>query len=117
MREIKFRFWDGKSMTQNYTLEKLMAEAGNVRFDLGDEIMQYTGLKDKNGKEIFEGDVLQLAKGDDGAIYACVVTFNNETGAFACRKIDEDKPYSDHMYGSHIGEVIGNIYENPELIK
>ncbi len=127
MREIKFRAWrkdteemfddiqfadfEGEKIVHEQSLNKAFEIAQNTFF----EIMQYTGLKDKNGKEIYEGDVLQLAKGDDSAIYACVVTFNNETGAFACRKIDEDKPYSDHMYGSHIVEVIGNIYQDGHL--
>ena len=68
------------------------------------ELMQYTGLKDKNGKEIYEGDIVRF-----GASYIkpCAVYWNEEmTGFYPL--------ISEH--GTHL-EIIGNIYEHPELIK
>lgn len=67
-------------------------------------IMQYTGLKDKNGKEIYEGDLLMFD-------YPMEVLF--ERCCFVVRK----KTGNSLLLGHEIeGEIIGNIYENPELI-
>lgn len=88
------------------------------------EVMQFTGLHDKNGREIYEGDVLRDAEWgmrNEG------VFFNTEKGAFyAWWRYDKPKSgqrkdvfsggYFDAERASH-GEVIGNIYENPELLK
>ena len=62
-REIKFRIWD--------KINRMWLRRFNVNlFDIGDlpnvELMQYTGLKDKNGKEIYEGDVVKLVHFKDG---------------------------------------------------
>lgn len=131
-REIKFRAWDGGQMhynvdicsdgfVYNYDLSILSEEAfiGSYRWDSPAkqiEIMQYTGLKDKNGKEIYEGDILE-------------VTLRPERGPeFKTRRIVEHLIYQDDEYSYWISgfnidhdrdgvdsEIIGNIYENPEL--
>ncbi|RZK79784.1 MAG: hypothetical protein EOO85_02720 [Pedobacter sp.] len=73
------------------------------------ELMQFTGLKDKNGKEIYEGDIL-LHKGAKG-----VVVFNSELSMFMVSFKLLVSTYSfDSIHGSV--EVIGNIHENPELL-
>lgn len=73
-------------------------------------IMQFTGLLDKNGKEIYEGDILQYSmpnmEGDGSTTYTELVHFEN--GSF---ELDGCPCY----VGADIGEVIGNIHENPEL--
>lgn len=116
-REIKFRAWDGVQMW-HFDFETLIAEGfhgGNV--DLSkEEVMQYTGLKDKSGAEIYEGDLLSVShprskfNGDIckieysyNSFSMCSVDFEDETSETICL----------YMYI----EVIGNIYENPELVK
>lgn len=88
----------------------------------GDAILrQYTGLKDKNGKMIFEGDILDLSS-DEESVLRCEVVY--EAPSF-CRKWH--KKHTIHLrhrevepmaWNTHIiYEVIGNIYENAELVK
>lgn len=88
------------------------------------KIMQSTGLLDKNGKEIYEGDIIKLAKGTIRSIFAV-------PGGFAFECLDGDvgkygkiqccpfEPMGDEQNIGYIRtqtEVIGNIYENPELL-
>ena len=73
------------------------------------ELMQYTGLKDKNGKEIYEGDIVKIS--DD--IYCQVMWFDKFASFFLINEIGE----AYKMSFVHNYEVIGNIYENPELLE
>lgn len=107
-REIKFRIWDNtlKQMEAPFTL--------NDDFDCmqgwldGCQLMQYTGLKDKNGKEIYEGDIIRLPIGELGN----VIYFE----PYAAFVGDSDGILTQLDLGADI-EVIGNIYENPELLQ
>ena len=131
MREIKFRAWDGKTMTEGVQplLENvnpthcmvpelsmsIYEPSGRKRFWYEIEIkaiMQYTGLKDKNGKEIYEGDVVKCHDHPTG-IYDGVgeVIFN--CGYYSVKALLPPL----HDYGTAWTEVIGNIYENPELLE
>ena len=86
-----------------------------------DTITQYTGLKDKDGVEIYEGDIIRYVDKGDITTYVKAVVW--EDGMFI---LNEDK-YCDlylcgvcsdeNHEGSHVGFVIGNIYENPELLE
>ena len=73
--------------------------------------MQFTGLKDKNGKEIYEGDYLQHADGE-----VSVVEWLD--GCFVVRHFwNKKKSDCDFIAAKNLFEIIGNIYENPELLK
>lgn len=122
-REIKFRAWDKyenkirKVRGINFTNKDLWLEIEDNRimganfFEV--ELMQYTGLKDRNGKEIYEGDILRVYDDffRDGLddMYG-VVKFDN--GRFY---LNTFKPYYNETWIYF--EVVGNIYENPELLE
>ena len=71
-------------------------------------LMQYTGLKDKNGNEIYEGDILKYTDPDEN---------NQPVKSRRVVKWDEWKMLDELQNGFSIVEVVGNIYENPELVK
>ena len=110
-REIKFRAWQDNEMltsptSSNYGLNRFF---GMLYEDA--PVMQYTGLKDKNGKEIYEGDILE-----------CVLAFMDES---KLNRIEtgvvkwEDgrfKTAFDYEGNFKYTNVIGNVYENPELL-
>lgn len=136
MREIKFRAWDAEHKVM-FAVWKLNCSNGPYKampesfyamdFNKGlvdfskCELMQYTGIKDKNGKEIYEGDVIEMYS--DACLYSVggvleqrVVSWDNtrngwnflESRNYKCQ-IHSDEELSDTL------EIIGNIYENPEL--
>lgn len=77
------------------------------------ELMQSTGLKDKNGKEIFEGDVVKMAKdvSVDTTYYEVV---RRRGGAYSL----ESKQHGCDLWIRHTNcEIVGNVYENPELLE
>lgn len=120
MREIKFRAWDGKRMI------KIFAHIGkNGRMytihHWGEEpkyeVMQYTGLKDKNGKQIYEGDVVlgkfNLDEVED-YIYLTLTEEEKKTQSKLFHIEDIFYPYTNPIPEDL--EIIGNVYENPELL-
>jgi len=129
MREIKFRAWlkEDKKMenvkTMDFTDKTIRCLKKNefinayllrrVSFD-DVELLQYTGLKDKNGKEIYEGDILFFR--DENMKYVVVW----QDAAFIIKSI-EIRKYSEKMYWIDdveiCCEIVGNIYENKNLLE
>ena len=126
MRTIKFRAWDKKTETMNdvwaihfkawhdseinyIEIYGLGTDGTEERCEEDIEIMQYTGLKDKNGTEIYEGDIINQ---DSKCGYKNYVMEMIKTHASDDMGVD--------MFGyvdvDNACEVIGNIYENPELL-
>ncbi|RIJ64109.1 YopX family protein [Rummeliibacillus sp. POC4] len=130
MREIKFRAWekDLKVMVYNNELcGHIGYNCNPVRAlniilnedDYGYEFMQYTGLKDKNGREIYEGDVLLFNNTHPNAYlenWLCVVKYR--CGSFVC-EYPKDGVYNhfDSWNDFVKWEVIGNRFEIPELLE
>jgi uncharacterized phage protein (TIGR01671 family) len=104
MREIKFRAWDEDEMIY-FRLENLSSGlVGDKDNHISSmELMQYTGLKDKNGKEVYEGDIIRDCNGLD-----CT---------WVVQWIDSEACYGGLDWCGNPNEVIGNIYENPELME
>src|SRR3990167_612520 len=118
MREIKFRAWDGSQMRYKFLLHNTNGrlaglDMGGATISLewkhGWEIMQYAGLKDKNGKEIYEGDIFN--QGDKKIKYLVEWV---DTG-FKGKQLGTNTSWVGLEFHQRFIEVIGNIYENPEL--
>lgn len=97
-------------------------EVGVLRFIKFENIilMQSTGLHDKNGKEIFEGDVIAIEVDDTGTPINARVFQNSKIGVlmFHVFEDNEDVPMVELLEDNSVAfEIIGNIYENPELLE
>ncbi len=123
MRLIKFRIWDEIERKMHYSAFNVSFSGSNSgevvdagwrdpskNFGIRCILMQYIGIKDKNGREIYEGDVVK------------------SSAAFTLQKVEWGDFHSGFIFcgGSFIktscpncytNEIIGNVYENPELIK
>ena len=113
MREIKFRAWfvNDDEMQEDYASTDLFQNYGF--FTEGVIPMQYTGLKDKNKKEIYEGDIVK--ENGNPLIFGDVV-FKGTCFGYINRGEDYNDVPKDEFTRMHTVEVIGNIYSNPELL-
>ena len=122
-REIKFRAWE-EELKKFYYFD--LVTLSRKKWSLGEWAklpkQQYTGLKDKNGKEIYEGDILrhynEFASLGEPKEFVREVKWDTYYGAgwnFGLSYKDGEKRWSYPQPGDC--EVIGNIYENPELLE
>ena len=122
----KFRAWDKETKTMidvsliNFEEHSILGgywefgQTESIKFD-EIELMQSTGLKDKNGKEIFEGDIVDY-KGREA-----VIKWHGSYASFIYRFVDglqeRVSEWEPLFLACYHFEVIGNIYENPELLE
>lgn len=118
---FKFRFWDKETQTMQkipivelrhrITLDKIFADDRVI-------FMQCTGLEDKNGKLIYEGDIVKFNY-DTDEIRAVVSWDNKELIGFYLNATDyfKDEYVTDYDFYKNDYEVIGNIYENKSLLE
>jgi uncharacterized phage protein (TIGR01671 family) len=111
MRTIKFRAWD--PLNKYFVFCEFNKIHTVIVSDLYLEgyVQQFTGLLDKNGKEIYEGDIVFDEDGEFSK--TCKIEWNNESASFIGISIDDDGGFTMEEID---GEIIGNIYENPELL-
>ena len=128
MRKIKFRAYIkklGKIVNVeeiNFSNEtigvKVPGEGYLLVYNFKDfELMQYTGSKDKNGVEVYEGDILKLFYGKENTPLTTTKVFFNKEGYWDSKNLSEQHPVRACYGGFNKCEVIGNIYENPELLE
>lgn len=143
MREIKFRAWDrfkkrwvyitlhpsnvqwasSTYTSQHLSAKNVTSDAEGVVFDNLEPWLQFTGLKDKNGKEIYEGDIIEYDKDFQGKPFLDDDGWRFEIG-FSCGSFLLLDPYDTGERGGFSGfylhtpalAVIGNVWENPELL-
>ncbi len=128
MRDIKFRVWDiankswlktGDAQPIDGKLISCVDIADYISWPDDYIIQQFTGLQDKNGKDIFEGDILKIQTEDNPEdLQWDIFYIEYYRASFWTR----NKQGADHLYDfysdGHVdGEVIGNIFDNPELVK
>lgn len=118
-REIKFRAWDGMDDVMRYDIS--VTVNGNAEASWGKEkydwiLMQYTGLKDSAGKEIYEGDIVKF-----GTTEKHVVTYNEKRIVIRGHGDVGEELFVGFSMGSSYGSdvqpiIVGNVFENPELL-
>lgn len=129
MREIKFRIWDEeehkmeRALAVDWFFKTAITSANpatnshprGVSFRDKDEIlMQYTGLQDRNGREIYEGDIIEFVSRLDDSKRIGAVRYWAGDAAFL---IECEREIFFLFHDALSREVIGNIYENPEILK
>lgn len=141
MKEIKFRAWNRVHQFMmewddflDYEADQMAIVGNDYRIFNDDEfeLLQYTGFKDRNGKEVYEGDLIKVRmffhnlvtwncdirnESDEGFAYYKVI-FDERQLSFICELVSFTKFKPKNKFTTlHLGKMsIGNIYENPELL-
>lgn len=124
-REIKFRVWDLQN--SNWATNSVARESMGLEFGVNDyfdniageksirfDFQQFTGLTDKNGKDIYEGDILK----DKWNYINDTVIIKYKANGFVGENINKKSNFLDLENKNYLQfEIIGNIHENPELLK
>lgn len=126
----KFRAYDGGSLCHMYSPEEVMVSNGDiwiidengvagewiVNNDLS--LMQSTGLTDKNGKEIFEGDILNIETDEENVRVEVSWDSKHALFVFESKKYNEKEALGELFEdNSYPFKIIGNIHTNPELLE
>ena len=145
MRKIAFRAWDKSRKVMRYNVHPFIPNHAKQMFETslvelnqpkdkvlqaqvvfeeplpGFEVMQFTGLHDKHGKEIYEGDVVryQVSKEHELYPYTAVIAWLEKEACFGLVDYSTDNPAEPDypILGWGVVEILGNIYEQPELVK
>lgn len=131
MREIKFRAWDDEKRKYTYSFEGydfrnhtndgeyyfLVCSGEKINGDYYElTLEQYTGLKDKNGKEIYEGDIVDPVS-EDNIFIKGLIEFDSDAGSFVLKNENGRWQRFGVTVIADDLEIIGNIHKNPELLK
>jgi len=125
MKEIKFKAWDkrDKIMSAPMNLSEILNANPHFHTKMRERQiwLQYTGLKDKNGKEIYEGYIVTYPQATYGGfrwdeMLVSTVEWDEVHSGYEIAQAMNEDPMS-FIQPENVVEVIGNIYENPELLK